>query len=216
MESTIMRRILATGFLASTLALTACGPFNRGVESVNQPVISRTNYVLDVNAAALGSADAPEAKRLDAWFRALDLGYGDTVAIDDAMPYGHEQARATVAAIVADHGLLLSKAQPVTPAAPADGQMRVVVGRSVASVPDCPNWSRLSQPEFEGSGMSNYGCAVNSNLALMVANPDDLVRGQEARGSDARAMTKAIKSYRDKAPTGDSTLKTESTTRKDQ
>lgn len=211
MESNIMRRILATGFLASTLALAACGPINRGVESVNQPVIGRTNYVLDVNAAALTSADAPEGRRLDAWFQALDLGYGDTVSIDDPMPYGHDQARAAVAAIVADRGLLLSKAQPVTSAAPADGQIRVVVSRATASVPDCPNWDRLAQPEFVGSGMSNYGCAVNSNLALMVANPDDLVRGQEASGSDPRAMTKAIKSYRDKVPTGAAELKSEST-----
>ena len=59
--------------------------------------------------------------------------------------------------------------------------------------------------------MSNYGCAVNSNLAQMVANPDDLVRGQEARGSDSRAVTKAIKSYRDKSPTGNGELKSEST-----
>ena len=32
MESINMRRILATGFLASTLSLAACGPLNRGVE----------------------------------------------------------------------------------------------------------------------------------------------------------------------------------------
>ena len=213
MKNNVMRRILATGFLAPALALAACGPLNRGVESVNQPVVSRTDYVMDVTAAALTSPDAPEGKRLDAWFQALRLGYGDTVSIDDPMPYGHEGAREAVAAIVADHGLLLSKAQPVMPASPAEGQMRVIVSRSVASVPNCPNWDRQSQPEFEGSTMSNYGCAVNSNLAMMVANPDDLVRGQEAQGSDPRAVTKAIKSYRDKEPTGAAALKTESTTK---
>lgn len=206
-----MRRFLTSGILLSGLALAACGPVNRGVESVNQPVVSRTNYVLDLNAAALSSPDAPEARRLDAWFQTLELGYGDTVSIDDPMPYGHDQARATVSALVAGHGLLLSKAQPVTPAAPVDGQIRVVVSRSIADVPDCPNWDRPSQPEFLGSAMSNYGCAVNSNLAMMVANPDDLVRGQEGRGSDARAMTKAIKSYRDKQPTGATQLNSEST-----
>lgn len=213
MRNSIMRRILASGILASSLTLAACGPFNRGMESVNQPVVSRTNYVLDVNPAALTSVDAPEARRLDAWFQAMDLGYGDSVSIDDPMPYGHDQARATVAGVIAAHGLLLDKAQPVTPGSPEDGRIRVVVSRSTADVPDCPNWSRLSQPELEGSGMSNYGCAVNSNLAMMVANPDDLVRGQEARGSDPRAMTKAIKSYRDKQPTGANQLKSESTTK---
>lgn len=213
MKNRIMHHILASGLLVSGLALAACGPVNRGVESVNQPVISRTNYVLDLNAAALTSADAPEARRLDAWFQALELAYGDTVSIDDPTPYGHDQARAAVGAVVAGHGLLLSKAQPVTTNAMGDGQIRVVVSRSTANVPDCPNWDRQSQPEFAGSGMSNYGCAVNSNLAMMVANPDDLVRGQEARGSDPRAMTKAIRSYRDKEPTGGAQLKSESTTK---
>ena len=65
MEKINMRRTLATGLLASTLALAACGPINRGVESVNQPVVSRADYVLDVNAAGLTSASSPEAKRLD-------------------------------------------------------------------------------------------------------------------------------------------------------
>ncbi|ARS27822.1 CpaD family pilus assembly protein [Sphingomonas sp. KC8] len=207
-----MRRFLATGLLASTLALAACGPVNRGLESVNQPVVSRSDYVIDVNAAGLYSPASPEGKRLDAWFDALNLRYGDRIAIDDPSPYGHEEARSTIAAIVADHGLLLSPAQPVTPGSPTDGSLRVVVSRTTAEVPDCPNWSRPSQPEFAGSTMSNYGCGVNSNLAAMIANPEDLVRGQEASGSDARSVTKAIKSYRDTAPSGaGGSLKSEST-----
>lgn len=212
MESINMRRILASGILASALALGACVPVNRGLEAANQPVVTRANYVLDVNPAGLTSAQSPEARRIDGWFAALNLGYGDVVAIEDPMPYGHEDARAAVAAVLADHGLLLSEAAPVTPEAPVNGMMRIVVRRANASIPNCPNWDRISQPEFAGSGMSNYGCAVNGNLAAMIANPEDLVRGQEANGSDARSVTKAIKSYRDTAPTGaGGAIKSEST-----
>ena len=32
---------------------------------------------------------------------------------------------------------------------------------------------------------TNYGCAINSNLAAMIANPDDLVHGREASGQGA-------------------------------
>jgi len=211
MESIIMRPVLVAGLFVSAMALTACGPVNRGVESVNQPVVSRSDYVLDVNASALTSATSPEAKRLDGWFTALNLAYGDRVSIDDPVPYGHDDARATVAAVLADHGLLLSDATPVMPGSPTEGSIRIVVSRTTAAVPGCPNWERPSQPEFAASTMSNYGCAVNSNLALMVANPEDLVRGQEARGSDARSVTKAIKIYRDTVPTGSQGLKAEST-----
>jgi pilus assembly protein CpaD len=51
--------------------------------------------------------------------------------------------------------------------------------------------------------MSNYGCAVNSNLAQMIANPEDLVHGREAGSvTDAVTASRAIEMYRTTAPTG--------------
>lgn len=41
---------LAT-LIGMSAALAACGTQNRGVESVHQPVVSKSNYVLDVNSA---------------------------------------------------------------------------------------------------------------------------------------------------------------------
>src|SRR3546814_4970083 len=62
-----------------------------------------------------------------------------------------------------------------------------------ASVPNCPDFSREGNHEFEGSMTSNFGCAVNSNLAAMVARPQDLVRGQPGAPSvDPATATKAI------------------------
>ena len=78
-----------------------------------------------------------------------------------------------------------------------------MVSRATADVPNCPNWSRPAQPEFAASTSSNYGCAPNHNLAMMVANPQDLIVGQAGSPTrDARTVTKAVKSYRDYTPTG--------------
>jgi pilus assembly protein CpaD len=56
--------------------------------------------------------------------------------------------------------------------------------------------------------MSNYGCAVNSNLAAMVANPEDLLHGREgAAVLDSRTATRAVEMYRTKPPTGAGELK---------
>jgi pilus assembly protein CpaD len=61
----------------------------------------------------------------------------------------------------------------------------------------------MYQPDFEGHTGSNHGCAVNSNLAAMVANPTDLVRGETTRGlSDPAVATKAIDRFRKAEPTG--------------
>ena len=81
--------------------------------------------------------------------------------------------------------------------------VRVVVSRTSASVPNCPNWSVPSQPNLDNNSMSNFGCAVNANLAAMVANPEDLVHGREGGPvGDSLTATKAVDTYRKAVPTG--------------
>ena len=69
-----------------------------------------------------------------------------------------------------------------------------VVSGTSASVPGCPNWA--------GSGESNLGCAVNSNLAAMIADPADLIHGRTYTGTDIEVSTRAVRAWRETAPTG--------------
>lgn len=195
--------------LGLTLALAACGTVNRGMESVHQPVVQRTDYVIDVNAS--GDRLAPgERERLDGWFSTIGLSYGDRVAIDD--PTGSGQGRRDVADLLSRRGLMVAGAAPITGGTLSPGSVRVVVSRASAGVPGCPDWSRPAAPEFSGSTMSNYGCAVNSALAAMVADPVDLVHGRESDGpADPTLSAKAIKTFREAPPTGTRGLKLEST-----
>lgn len=202
-----MRVSPALLLLAAAMSLGACGPVNRGLESVNQPVVQRTDYVFDVSGS--GGLNSAEEKRLADWFDALGLGYGDRVSIDSRN--GDAGMRDAIAIVVARYGLLLSDTAPVTQGSDQLSGVRVVVSRSSASVPGCPNWRRASQPEFAASTMSNYGCATNSNLAAMVADPADLVQGREVNGNDPLTITRAISTYREKDPTGKGELKAEST-----
>lgn len=172
---------------------------SRGVEAVNVPVVSRADYALDL-AAPGGSLSSLEAGRLDGWFRSLQLGYGDNIYVDGPDAYG---ARNDVARVAGRYGMLVSNGAPVTSGDIAPGTVRVVVSRTRASVPGCPNWSVPSQPNIENASMSNYGCAVNANLAAMVANPEDLVHGREGSGvGDALTASKAVDTYRKAVPTG--------------
>jgi pilus assembly protein CpaD len=200
-----MRILSFSPLLATALLLGACGPVNRGVESVNQPVVARTDYVFDLSP----SPTAAEQDRLGTWFDTLRLGYGDRVSVDDRSGYGG--GREAVAAVAARYGILLSETAPVTEGSANIGGVRVIVSRSSASVPNCPNWSRPSQPEYAGSTMSNFGCANNSNLAAMIANPEDLVQGRDGGKTDATTTARAIKFYRDAEPTGKNGLKNEKT-----
>jgi len=172
---------------------------DRGVDAVNVPVVTRADYVFDV-AAPSGSLGPSEKARLDAWFRGLDLGYGDAIYVD--APYA-DAARYGVAQVAGNYGMMIEKGAPVTAGAVPNGMVRVVVSRSRAEVPGCPNWSVPAQPNYNNRTMSNFGCGVNSNLAAMVANPEDLVHGREgATVVDPNTGTKAVNLYRSTDPTG--------------
>ena len=44
---------------------------------------------------------------------------------------------------------------------------------------------------------SNFGCATETNLGLMVVDPGTLVRGQPMGPADGEAQAKSIKDYRE-------------------
>lgn len=174
---------------------------NYGVYSLHQPVVEHTNFVFDLRVEGDRVPDA-ELERLTAWFNSIDVRYGDRLTIDE--PRGSESAgvRGDLARVASDFGLLLSDGAPVTEGAVEPGTVRVVASRASAHVEGCPNWTDpgIESPVRTGT---NYGCAINSNLAAMIANPDDLVRGRESSGQES-ALTagRAIRTYRERTPTG--------------
>lgn len=189
-----------TPLLVPALLLAGCGTYNGGVESIHQPIVQRADYVLDLQTTGYGLA-AGESQRLAGWMSAMSLRYGDRVAIDDGA--AGTTGRAEVAAEAGRYGLMLADRAPVTAGQIAPGTIRVVVTRMTAGVPGCPDNSRDSSITYQASTSSNYGCATNSNLAAMIADPADLVRG--APGSptaDQQTNAKAIGAYRAAAPSG--------------
>ena len=195
---------------APAFLLSACGTPNRGLESIHQPIVERNDYAFDVATSDRGLAPG-EAGRLAGWMASLRVGYGDRVAIDTASAYD-AGVRDDIAVLAARYGLLVSDEAPVTNSPVAAGTARVLVSRMRASVPSCPDHSRVSGIDLEGHTNSNYGCGINSNLAAMVARPEDLVRGQPgADVSDPAVSYKAIDVMRRSLPTGANGVKTEST-----
>ncbi len=189
--------------LALSLAtlLAGCGGMatNRSLSSVHEPVVERTNYTLDVTTGA-GGLSYPEQRRLAGWFEAMDLRYGDRIAIDD--PLASEPTRAAVAALAARYGLIIGETPPATEGYVSAGNARIIITRSKATVPGCPNWSNN---DFNPNNATsrNFGCAINSNLAAMIADPEHLLKG--ATGTSETTLmssNKAIGAYREQKPTG--------------
>jgi len=102
-----MKKIATWTVLALATSLAGCtgsAYTNRSLDSVHQPVVQRTDFVLDVATAANG-VSAAELDRLDGWFRSIGLRYGDTVSIDDGAGYAAPNARADVADELVGHDL---------------------------------------------------------------------------------------------------------------
>ncbi|MGZ8284281.1 MAG: CpaD family pilus assembly lipoprotein [Allosphingosinicella sp.] len=176
---------------------------SRGLDSLNQPVVQRTDYLLDL--ADNGGLSDADMGRLDSWFASLGLGYGDHVFVDRGTGAGRQD----VARVTAAYGLLMSPGAPVLEGDVPMGAVRVIVSRTIASVPNCPNYARDRGPS---STSSNYGCSVNSNLAAMIADPNDLVLGQVGSVTgDAHTSTKALRIWRQTEPTGSKGLTNVST-----
>ena len=194
-------RIVSIAVVAALgLSVSACGSTtaNRSVNSERQPVVERSHYVLDVNTGGSGAMPSNEQRRLAGWFDALELGYGDRVSIEDPSYSSSAAARGAVESLVSQYGLLVADIAPVTQGQVPAGAIRVVVSRSTASVPGCPDWSHRSHTDFQGRTSDNYGCGTNSTMAAMIADPEDLVRGQSTDEEDQTRASKAIRAYRDK------------------
>ena len=215
MSRTPRHAVLALGLLAGACAAPNSphlhATSNPSVYSVHQPVVQRTDYVLDLNVE--GSRVAPgELARLNGWFDSIGIGYGDRLAID--FPgYEDPSVRRAIAGVAANYGLLLGdEAAGVTAGEIAPGTVRIIASRATAHVPDCPNWGGLDIAPVNNTS-PNFGCATNSNLAAMVADPNDLVAGRDgsARNTGTTA-SRAIRVYREGQPTGTQGLQQTSTT----
>ncbi len=207
------RKALASALTFSlALALGGCGgggfPSNRSLDSVHQPVVSTTSYTLDISAGP-GGVSIPEQRRLAGWFDAMALRYGDRIYIDD--PMKSAGARAAVEGVAGKYGMLVNDDAPVTPGDVSPGTVRVVVTRSSATVPGCPDWSQNSDANLTNGTNASYGCAVNSNMAAMVADPQHLLKGASGSGvTTVMSSTKAIDTYREAPPSGQKGLKEQS------
>lgn len=75
-------------------------------------------------------------------------------------------------------------------------RVELVLERHLVELPPCPDWSRQSGLDYSNLPGSNFGCATQTNLGLMVANPNDLVRGRKLAPASGIHAAEGIVRYR--------------------
>jgi pilus biogenesis lipoprotein CpaD len=192
------RGILA---LASLLLLGACDlRLNEHVMKARESVdlrqanrVDLVQYHHQVNFEG-GRNNPTEAEydRFDAFAQSIQLGYADELVLRGGAP----ARQSAVADYVERRGLLATvKLDPGSKEEMASNTVKVVVNRHVVTPPACPNWSNFDGNENRNTPGSNYGCAVDSSLGYMVANPRDLIQGQTMDPAYSNPMIRTLRNY---------------------
>ncbi|MBL6933239.1 MAG: hypothetical protein ISR45_09845 [Rhodospirillales bacterium] len=73
--------------------------------------------------------------------------------------------------------------------------VNLIIRRYVVTLPGCPDWSG-ERTTYNNVPTSNWGCATETNLGLMVAEPGDLIRGRDEGYADGEYAATSISNYR--------------------
>jgi len=157
--------------------------------------ISRRTYEarFQPGSTSLGAA---EAARLAPFVADGGILPEDRIAIAEADSSGKaaEQRRNALLKALRSQGVGASVSVAQSPKV---GRDRIVleIEHAVVTPPNCPNWSK-PPIDYSGQVSSNFGCATTTNLAAMVADPADLLRGNPAGRPDAGMAAGAVQGYR--------------------
>lgn len=192
------------GWLAlAALALGACanaGDGPRHTPDAHAVEVERTLYrhTVDFPSDAV-SLPAGDRDALLAFLR--ETGADRTADVLVTVPAGAgadgpaQARRIAVMRVLRRYGFNPRRPDPLTDVHDGGGDVRVRVARYHAVLPDCPNLARTTTSTYTNLPASNFGCATHRNLGLMVANPRDLLRGQEMGPTSGARAAKGVERY---------------------
>ncbi len=75
--------------------------------------------------------------------------------------------------------------------------IEILIERYVVIPPSCSDFSQNIGDARQSAHSSNFGCAVEADLGMMVANPRDLLRGRERDPYVGIVLANGVRRYRD-------------------
>ena len=207
----LARRLASAAALALAAAIAACAPPTQHWHPAEAPKVNKVAWVQFNHAvvfpAGATALPASEREMLDRFVMESGASYGDQVRIAASgaarTPDQEAAAARREAAIIGyfrSRNMIASRGSRPRDGSPADATVTVAVGRYVVTPPKCPDWSKPSGFDPENTAGSNFGCATQTNLGLMVADPGDLLRGRELGPADGRFVQGAQERYQTNAP----------------
>lgn len=206
---TYQAKILKSAFLGlGLLGLSACqhtdvataSPYEATMRNSVQMI--RLPYEIRAEDDGTSTPSGATYAGIQSFLKAANITYGDVLMLD--------RGNASDARLSALEDYLKSQGYSYGGSAtlgglPSDGSVVLYLERYVVTTPNCGEWAPESSNNSRNNPSSFFGCSNTSNLGLMVANPRDLVAGQEGRGSTARAVAPLLINADSKAKSGTGT-----------
>jgi len=85
---------------------------------------------------------------------------------------------------------------------PADGYVGLSFDAYVAVVPNCEDWSGAAGFNPSNLPHTNFGCAYQRNIGLMLSDPGDLLQARPTGPADTARQRLVVEKYRAGAATG--------------
>ena len=144
-------------------------------------------------AKGLASRDENRLRRFATHY--LSSGHGALSIVAPQIPQARQQLT-FFGRKLASFGVSVKRILAGTDGAVANDHVELRFMTYEAKAPHCGDWNNISHT---GSNlpMENFGCATQHNLAVMVADPKDLIAPRRLGASDATERTQMIQKYED-------------------
>ena len=145
-----------------------------------------------------------EIARLNNFISTAHIGYGDELSMDFPLDRNGELSEIDKARfeylnnLLKNSGLHLSNSITPYGMEPPANSGRLLVSKYVVTTPECGDWSQRPYPNHQNAPISNFGCANQANLGLMVANPKDLIIGATGAPTNSERSALAVERYQNK------------------
>jgi pilus assembly protein CpaD len=176
---------------------------NAGLDSIHKATVALQETTHQLRFAD-GNLSATEEANLAAFLSVSGLRYADRLTLRMSEPKLSGAYRNSINKVLGRFGLSIGNVETIVGLQAGTGIL--AVNRPTVTLPECGIQSGPNGLNSNNENMSNYGCATRSNLAAMVANPADLISGNELDGQGADITAKPVDGFANHDLTG---IKTE-------
>lgn len=190
---------------ASIIAVSACSQSAETLKVADgkhrEIEVKEETHYLELAGLGQGYLNQDDRRRVESFAVAFEKdGYGPIVV---SAPEGSQEALrivASIRSILSQQGILPDRISVggYTPAANETGAPLVLAFKTYeAHVPGCStvnehHWTNLRS----NASLPSFGCAVNENIAMMVAKPGDLLGQREIGPGDSSRQLTVYEKYR--------------------